>query len=74
VELGKVNFGMRESFVIGIATIIGCGVMFLPATAFLHVPQTLRYVISNGQLVGTLIAIFLNLLLVGLKQPDEKIN
>lgn len=56
-EFKKVEFTNREGFIIGISFMIGAGIMFLDADAFMNLPQMLRYIVSNGLIVGLIIAI-----------------
>lgn len=58
-EFKKVEFTNREGFIIGIAFMVGAGIMFLDSSAFLTLPQMLRYIVSNGLIVGLIIAIVL---------------
>lgn len=58
-EFKKVEFTNREGFIIGISFMIGAGIMFLDASAFMTLPQMLRYIVSNGLIVGLIIAILL---------------
>jgi len=54
------RFPDRIGYVVGIAMIIGVGVMFLPFEAFLDLPGVLPYLLSNGLIDGTVIAIILD--------------
>lgn len=58
-EFKKVEFTNREGFIIGISFMIGAGIMFLDAGAFLALPQMLRYIVSNGLIMGLIIAILM---------------
>ena len=54
----------RVGYVIGISLIIGVGVMFLPFETFTHLPGILPYLLSNGLIDGTIIAIILDRMLL----------
>ena len=54
------RFADRIGYVVGIAMIIGVGVMFLPFETFAHLPGILPYLLSNGLIDGTVIAIILD--------------
>ncbi len=69
-EFQRIQLGNRENFVIGISIMIGVGVMFLPNTAFLDMPQLLRYILSNGLVDGVLVAIFLEHVLLRKKREE----
>ena len=56
-EFMKISLGNREGLIIGITMIIGIGIMFLPASAFANMPQMLRYIVSNGLIMGIIIVI-----------------
>jgi xanthine/uracil permease len=58
-EFAKSPLGPRESMVIGISMILGIGIMFLPSSVFLSMPQGLRYIVSNGLVDGIIVAILL---------------
>lgn len=58
-EFKKVEFSNREGFIVGISFMIGAGIMFLDAGAFLILPQMLRYIVSNGLIMGLIIAILM---------------
>lgn len=58
-EFRKVDFSNREGLIVGTSLIIGAGVMFLPSTAFAGLPDTLRYIISNGLVDGFLVCFLL---------------
>lgn len=58
-EYKKVQFTNREGFIIGISFMIGAGIMFLDASAFLTLPQMLRYIVSNGLIMGLIIVMLL---------------
>jgi xanthine/uracil permease len=51
----------RGTFMVGLAFVAGVGVMLLPDLAGLA-PESLRFLASNGMIVGGLVAIVLNLL------------
>ncbi|MGP4073078.1 purine/pyrimidine permease [Piscibacillus sp. B03] len=49
----------RRLTIITISLLLGSGLMFIPSEAFGQLPGTVRQVISNGMLVGTVLAVFL---------------
>ncbi|MFD2638513.1 purine/pyrimidine permease [Piscibacillus salipiscarius] len=49
----------RRLTIITISLLLGSGLMFIPSEAFAELPGTVRQVISNGMLVGTVLAVFL---------------
>lgn len=53
------ELNQRRLTILGIALLIGLGIMFLPERAFSGIPSSLQYVLSNGLLVGTLIVMLL---------------
>jgi len=70
VQKDAVEFPDNIAYVVGIAMIIGIGMMFLPFEAFLHLPGVLPYLLSNGLIDGIVVAIVLDRLL--LKRKDKK--
>ena len=50
----------RVRFVIGLALLSGVGVMFIPTAAFAGVPAIITSIISNGLIVGSIVAIILD--------------
>ncbi len=58
-EYRKIEFTVREGLIAGVSFMVGAGVMFLDATAFVNLPQMLQYVVSNGLIVGLLVAILM---------------
>ena len=58
-EFKKVTIENRESYVIGISMLCGMGVMFLPDSVFSVLPQSIRFILSNGLVVGTVMAMIL---------------
>lgn len=58
-EFKKVDLGNRECYIIGISMICGMGVMFLSDEVFAAFPQTLQFILSNGLVVGTILAMAL---------------
>lgn len=58
-EYQKVELTSREEFIIGISFIVGAGVMFMDSSAFLTFPQMLRYIVSNGLIVGLILALLM---------------
>ncbi|MDX2480117.1 MAG: purine/pyrimidine permease [Desulfuromusa sp.] len=62
-EFNKVNMGTREMYVIGMSLLIGVGMMQMPHDAFVMIPGVVRNLLTNGLVVGVLMAmIFENLL------------
>lgn len=49
----------RRLTILGITLLISLGIMFLPESAFSGIPSSLKYVLSNKLLVGTMIIILL---------------
>lgn len=58
-EFSKVQFTNREGFIVGISFMVGAGIMFLSPDAFMVLPQMLRYIASNGLIMGLIIAILM---------------
>lgn len=58
-EFKKVDIGNREAYIIGISMICGMGVMFLPDETFDTFPKMLHFILSNGLVVGTVMAMVL---------------
>lgn len=58
-EFSKVQFTNREGFIVGISFMVGAGIMFLSSDAFMVLPQMLRYIASNGLIMGLIIAILM---------------
>ncbi len=58
-EYKKVQFSNREGFIVGISFMIGAGIMFLDTASFMTLPQMLRYIVSNGLIMGLIISILL---------------
>jgi len=58
-EFTKRQLDLKETMTIGISLILGMGIMFLPAGVFASMPQGLRYIVSNGLVVGIIVAILL---------------
>lgn len=55
---------------LSLSVFIGCGLMFLPPTALSGIPAVLRNLLGNGLLTGSLLALFLeHLVLRGLGSP-----
>lgn len=61
----------RNSTIITVSLLIGSGLMFFPADSFSGLSDTVRQIVSNGLLVGTAIAIILELIW---KKPQEPIR
>jgi xanthine/uracil permease len=58
-EYKKIDFDNRAGFVVGTSIIIGVGMMFLPVQAFQNLPEILKYIVSNGLIVGIILVILL---------------
>ncbi len=58
-EFRKLPVTNRESFIIGISLLVGIGTMFLPASAFSVLPNTLSYIFSNGLILGTILVLLM---------------
>lgn len=69
-EYKKVKFTNREGFIIGISFMIGAGIMFLDASAFLTLPQMLRYIVSNGLIMGLIIVMLLEHVILQKKKTN----
>ncbi|MDR1247053.1 MAG: purine/pyrimidine permease [Clostridiales Family XIII bacterium] len=69
-EFKKCELDNRESYVVGISMIIGIGTMFLPSTALSALPQSIRLLLSNGLVVGTVLSMILEKTLA--IKPREK--
>ncbi len=63
-EFKKVELTNREGFIIGISFMIGAGIMFLSADAFMTLPQMLRYIVSNGLIMGLIVALLMEHILL----------
>lgn len=63
-EFKKVELTNREGFIIGISFMIGAGIMFLNADAFMTMPQMLRYIVSNGLIMGLIVALLMEHILL----------
>lgn len=68
-EFKKVELANREGFIIGISFMIGGGIMFLSADAFMTLPQMLRYIVSNGLIMGLIVALLMEHVLLR-KKPQ----
>ncbi|MDQ0160009.1 purine/pyrimidine permease [Alkalibacillus salilacus] len=49
----------RRMTIITVSMLLGGGLMFIPPESFAHLPETIKQVVSNGLLVGTIIAVVL---------------
>lgn len=58
-EFQKITIGNREAYIIGISMICGMGVMFLPDEVFSVFSKMPRFILSNGLVVGTVMAMLL---------------
>ncbi|WLR43023.1 purine/pyrimidine permease [Bacillus carboniphilus] len=58
-QFAKIEEEKRSHFIIGISLFIGVGLMFTPATAFEKTSPIMTSLLSNGLVLGTLIAIVL---------------
>ncbi|MGN0266349.1 MAG: purine/pyrimidine permease, partial [Lachnospiraceae bacterium] len=70
-EFKKVEFTNREGFIIGISFMIGAGIMFIDSSAFMNLPQMLRYIVSNGLIMGLIIAIVLEHIVLRIKRNTK---
>jgi len=68
--LGTVKFDSRNMMIVAISLGFGLGVAFRPEI-LAHFPETVRMVFSSGITTGTLIAIFLNIVLRERKRSEE---
>lgn len=71
-EFRKVEFTNREGFIVGISFMIGAGIMFLDTAAFMDLPQMLRYIVSNGLIMGLIITVILEHVILRKKQEERK--
>ncbi|WMC11250.1 purine/pyrimidine permease [Oceanimonas pelagia] len=55
--LTKNGLDNRASTIIGVALLLGVGCMFLPAGLYRHFPSMAQYLLGNGLLTGTLLAL-----------------
>lgn len=53
----SMKLDQRDSFVLGPAILGGAGIMLLPPGAIAGLPSALQYLLSNGMIVGMLIAV-----------------
>ncbi|GGG63675.1 xanthine permease [Paenibacillus radicis (ex Gao et al. 2016)] len=70
-SLSKETNNQRGLTILGVAMLVGIGIMFLPPNALAGLPPTLQDVVGNGLLVGTLIVIALERLW---KKPAAVLN
>ncbi|MEW9502548.1 purine/pyrimidine permease [Jeotgalibacillus marinus] len=59
VEWQKENNKERGLTVVGIAWLVGVGLMFVPSTAYSDLPVALSSILSNGLITGTVIAVII---------------
>ncbi|WP_277587510.1 purine/pyrimidine permease [Psychrobacillus antarcticus] len=59
-SLRKESFNERNSTIIGVAFLIGIGIMFLPSETFNGLPSIFQHLLSNGLLLGTFVAMILD--------------
>ncbi|GAA0453655.1 purine/pyrimidine permease [Alkalibacillus silvisoli] len=50
----------RRTTIITVSLLLGAGLMFIPPESFALLPETVKQIISNGLLVGTVIAVILD--------------
>lgn len=67
-EFRKVEFSNREGFIVGISMIMGTGIMFLSSDVFSTLPQMVRYIASNGMVMGLILAIIMEHILLRKKK------
>ncbi|WP_346351703.1 purine/pyrimidine permease [Oceanimonas sp. AH20CE76] len=53
----KEGMDNRTSTIVGVALLLGVGCMFLPAGLYRHFPSMAQYLLGNGLLTGTLLAL-----------------
>ena len=58
-QLERAEDKMTRNIVVGASWFIGIGLMFLPATAFTDLNPLLRTIISNGLIIGAIVAVLL---------------
>lgn len=71
-EFKKIEFTNREGLIVGISFMIGAGIMFIDAAAFMNLPQMLRYIVSNGLVMGLIIAIVLEHIVLRVKEMEKR--
>ncbi|MCS7462027.1 purine/pyrimidine permease [Paenibacillus doosanensis] len=62
----------RRTSILGITLLIGSGAMILPASVFETMPSVFRYVLGNGLILGTMIAVILEQVWRDRQQADEE--
>lgn len=67
-ELKKMYLDQRDSFVLGLAILIGTGVISLPDAALAGLPEAAQYIFGNALIVGTVICILLEHVLLPRRQ------
>lgn len=71
-EFDREGDKMRIRVVIGTALMAGVGAMFIPGEAFRNIPPVLVSILSNGLILGTLIAVALDQFTLHQKKRIEK--
>ena len=56
------TFEPKTVYRIALPALLGLAIMSLPATAFTTIPQLVRPILSNGMLMGILVALFMEFL------------
>lgn len=69
-EFRKVEFTGREDLIVGLSMVIGTGIMFMPAEVFLKMPPVASCILSNGLIVGMLIAFLLEHVVLRKNKPE----
>lgn len=69
-EFRKVEFTGRENLIVGLSMIIGTGIMFMPSEVFLQMPPVASCILSNGLIVGMLVAFLLEHVVLRKKKPE----
>jgi xanthine/uracil permease len=68
-DLARLGLSQRSIYRVGFPMLIGTGLFVLPPATFAPVPATLRFLLANGTIVGTLLALALDRLV---RWPDGR--
>jgi len=70
-EYTKLAFKIEEMLVIGISMIVGVGIIALPKSTFICLPNWIAYIVSNGMIVGVFVCFLLENLINTLIKSDR---
>ena len=70
-EIKKMYLDQRDSFVLGLAILIGAGVLSLPDAALAGLPEPAQYIFGNALIVGTVICILLEHVLLPRREIES---